>query len=98
MEANTEDMERRTGSRLEQHIGTILQVTVVALLAWSLTTTQRMSEEVAVLKVKVEALSMTLQQGSNDRYRGTEAARDFAAIRQEMQFMDRRIQTLEARK
>ena len=93
-----EEMERRSGSRLEQHIGTILQVTVVALLAWSLTTTQRMSEEVAVLKVKVESLSLSLQQGSNDRYRGTEAARDFASIRQEMQHLERRVQALESRK
>lgn len=93
-----EEMERRSGSRLEQHIGTILQVTVVALLAWSLTTTQRMSEEVAVLKVKVEALSLSLSQGSSDRYRGSEAARDFAAIRQEMQFLERRVQAIEGRK
>ena len=94
----TEEMERRSGSRLEQHIGTILQVTVVALLAWSLTTTQRMSEEVAVLKVKVESLSLTIAQSANDRYRGSEAARDFAAIRQEMQFMERRVQALEAKR
>jgi hypothetical protein len=93
-----DDMERRSATRIEQHIGTILQITVVALLGWSLATTQTMSQDVAVLKVRVEALSTLVNQGSNDRYRGTDAAKDFSSIRQEMQFMDRRIQALESRK
>lgn len=38
-----EIMERRVGIRLEQHIGTILQIMVVALLAWSLSTTQTLT-------------------------------------------------------
>ena len=93
-----ENMERRSGARLEQHIGTILQVTVVALLGWSLTTTQSMSKDVEVLKVRVESLSTLVNQGSNDRYRGTDAARDFAAVRAEIQFLERRVQTLEGHK
>jgi len=90
-------MERRSATRIEQHIGTILQITVVALLGWSLVTTQTMSQDVAVLKVRVEALSSLVNQGANDRYRGTDAAKDFSGIRQELQFMDRRISALESR-
>jgi hypothetical protein len=84
-------------SVLEQHIGTILQITVVGLLGWSLMTTQSMSRDVEVLKVRVEAMNATIAQGTNDRYRGTDASRDFAAIRQEMQFFERRINALEAK-
>ena len=84
-------------SILEQHIGTILQIGVVALLAWSLMTTQTMSKDVEVLKVKLESMSTTMQQGTNDRYRGTDAARDFAAVRQEIAFMERRLANLEAK-
>lgn len=83
---------------IEQHIGTILQVSVVGLMAWSLMTTQSMSKDVEVLKVKLEAMSTTMQQGTNDRYRGTDAARDFAAIRAEMQFLERRIAATEGKK
>ena len=92
------DIERRTSSAIEQHIGTILQVAVVGLLGWSLLTTQTMSKDMEVLKVKVESLSATMAQGTNDRYRGTDAARDFAAVRQEMQFLERRIVNVENKK
>ena len=90
-----DNMERRVGIRLEQHIGTILQIMVVALLAWSLTTTQSLTGDMAVLKVKVESLTATLNQGTSDRYRGTDAAKDFAAVRSEMSYLERRISTLE---
>lgn len=90
-----EIMERRVGIRLEQHIGTILQIMVVALLAWSLSTTQTLTGDMAVLKVKVESLTTTLNQGTSDRYRGADAVKDFAAIRSEMSYLERRIATLE---
>ena len=61
-----EKTERRQSIMLEQHIGTILQITVVALLGWSLMTTQAMTSDMAVLKVKVESLTISIQQGSND--------------------------------
>lgn len=92
---DNEDIERRSGSRIEQHIGTILQITVVALLGWSLATTQSMSQDVAVLKVRVESLSVAVNQGTTDRYRGSDAAKDFASVRNELQFLERRVQTLE---
>lgn len=97
-----EKMERKAGLRIEQHIGTILQIMVVALLAWSLSTTQSLTGDMAVLKVKVESLTATLNQGTNDRYRGADAAKDFAAVakdfaavRSEMSYLERRIATLE---
>lgn len=90
-------LERRQGLMLEQHIGTILQITVVALLGWSLMTTQNMTSDMAVLKVKVETLTVTINQGTNDRYRGTDAAKDFAGVRQEIQFLERRVAGLEAK-
>jgi len=82
-------------STIEQHIGTILQIAVVGLLGWSLVTTQTMSKDVEVLKVKVESMSASIAHGAHDRYRGTDAARDFAAVRQEIQFLERRINKLE---
>jgi len=90
-------MERRSSTRIEQHIGTILQITVVALLGWSLATTQTMSQDVAVLKVRVESLSVLVNQGSADRYRGADAAKDFSGIRAEIQFLERRVQAIENR-
>lgn len=93
-----ENMERRGGIRLEQHIGTLLQIMVVALLAWSLSTTQNLTGDMAVLKVKVESLTTALNQGTNDRYRGTDAAKDFAAVRSELAYLERRIAVLEQKK
>lgn len=84
-------------SVLEQHIGTVLQILVVSLLGWSLMTTQGLSQDVAVLKVQLDAMSTTMQQGSNDRYRGTDAARDFASIRQELTFLEKRVAEVETR-
>ena len=91
-------MGQNDTSIIEQHIGTILQVLVVGLLGWSLLTTQGMSKEMEVLKFKVESLSVAMHQGTNDRYRSTDAARDFAAIRQEIQYLDRRLIDLEAKR
>jgi hypothetical protein len=99
MENNEEEnMERGGGIRLEQHIGTLLQIMVVALLAWSLSTTQNLTGDMAVLKVKVESLTTALNQGTNDRYRGTDAAKDFAAVRSELAYLERRIAVLEQKK
>ena len=92
-----EDVTERRRTALEQHIGTILQIAVVGLLGWSLLTTQAMTQDIAVLKVKIEAMSASVNQGTNDRYRGTDAARDFAAVRQEMQFLERRLVVVEGK-
>jgi len=86
---------KKQPSIMEQHLGTILQIIVVALLGWSLTTTQNLSKDVEVLKVQVTALNATIQQGTADRYRGADASRDFAAVRDELTRLDRRVQRLE---
>ncbi len=91
------DNDAQRVSIIEQHIGTILQIMVVGLLGWSLMTTQRLSQDIEVLKVKMESMTTTMMQGSNDRYRGSDAAKDFAGVRQEMQFLERRINALEAK-
>lgn len=85
-------------SLMEQHLGTILQILVVALLGWSLSTTMSLSKDVEVLKVQVNSLSVTITQGTNDRYRGTDAARDFAAVRDEIVRLDRRLQRIEEKR
>jgi hypothetical protein len=81
--------------RLEQHIGTILQVMVVALLTWSLSTTVSLRTEVGVLQAKVEAMQLTINQGTNDRYRGSDAARDFATVWSELNRFDKRMTNCE---
>ncbi len=88
----------RPASLLEQHIGTILQLVVVGLLAWSLQTTMSLSNDVAVLKSQVSLLSTTLNQGTSDRYRSADAARDFGRVETDLRRMDERILRLEARK
>lgn len=84
--------------RLEQHVGTIMQVLVVALLGWSLKTSVDMRTEIGVLQAKVEDLQSVVSQGTNDRYSGTDAARDFAAVWAELQRHDVRISRCEGRK
>ena len=98
MGEDDEEMERRAGTRLEQHIGMILQIMVVGLLGWSLTTSLGMSQDVAVLKVEVRGLQTSMNQGTTDRYRGADAARDFSAIRQEMLHLEKRISELESKR
>lgn len=84
--------------RFEQHVGTIMQVLVIGLLGWSLKTSVDMRTEIGVLQVKVEALQSVVSQGTNDRYSGTDAARDFAAVWAELQRDDVRISRCEGRK
>lgn len=100
MVANFQQEEERSAmsSLMEQHLGTILQILVVALLGWSLSTTMSLSKDVEVLKVQVNSLSVTITQGTNDRYRGTDAARDFAAVRDEIVRLDRRLQRIEEKR
>jgi len=88
-------MSENDKTLIEQHLGTILQILVVALLGWSLSTTQTLTKDVEVLKVQMLALTTTINQGTNDRYRGTDAAKDFAAVREEMSRLERRVNKLE---
>jgi hypothetical protein len=91
-------MSDEDGFRLEQHIGTIMQIMVVGLLAWSLKTNIEMTTQVGILNVKVEALSATVNQGTQDRYRGSDAAKDFAGVWAEFKRVDTRLNKLESRR
>jgi hypothetical protein len=86
------------GFRLEQHIGTIMQVLVVGLLAWSLKTNVELTTQMSVVQVKLESLQVTVNQGTQDRYRGTDAAKDFAGVWSEFGRMDARLNKLEGRR
>jgi hypothetical protein len=88
-------MSENDKTLIEQHLGTILQILVVALLGWSLSTTQTLTKDVEVLKVQMMSLTSTINQGTNDRYRGTDAAKDFAAVREEMARLERRVNKIE---
>jgi hypothetical protein len=83
--------------RLEQHVGTIMQIMVIGLLGWSLKTNVDMRAEIGILQAKVEAMQTTINQGTNDRYRGSDAARDFAAVWAELQRQNSRVNQLEER-
>jgi hypothetical protein len=96
MEHDNFEDRRQQKSAIEQHIGTILQVAVVLLLAWSLDTTVKTGKDIEGLKVKVESMQTTLSQGTTDRYRGTDAARDFRAVETEMGRLEKRVGNLES--
>lgn len=85
------------GWRLEQHIGTILQAIILALLGWSLKTNVETVTAIGVLQAEVRALQTNVSQGTNDRYRGSDAARDFASVWAEIQRHDARITNLEGK-
>ena len=82
-------------SIMEQHIGTILQVTVIGLLGWSLVTTVDLRTDIGIMKSKMESVQVTLAQGTSDRYRGSDAARDFKIVWEEFNRHDSRLKTIE---
>lgn len=83
--------------RLEQHIGTIMQILVVGLLAWSLKTNVEMVTQMGIVEVKLEALSAIVNQGTTDRYRSSDAAKDFSGVWAELNRHDSRLQKIESR-
>lgn len=85
------------GWRIEQHVGTIMQAAVIGLLAWSLKTNVELTNQVGILQVQVSALQTTVAQGTNDRYRGSDAARDLAAVWGELNRHSARMDGLEAK-
>jgi hypothetical protein len=91
---NTEEKQL---SILEQHIGTILQIMVIGLLGWSLTTTVDMRTDMGIMKAKMEAVQTALAQGTNDRYRAADAARDFKAVWDEVARIESRITRCEGK-
>lgn len=88
-------MTQQQRSMIEQHIGTILQIAVVGLLAWSLNTSVALRAEVSVLQSQMTALQGVITQGTNDRYRGTDAARDFSATWDSINRLSTRVSAAE---
>ena len=92
---NNNHEESTNVSVMEQHIGTILQVTVIGLLGWSLVTTVDLRTDIGIMKAKMEAVQATLAQGTSDRYRGSDAVRDLKIVWDEFNRHDMRLKTLE---
>ena len=88
-------MTQQQKSMLEQHIGTMLQVAVLGLLAWSLNTSVSLRTEVSVLQSQMTSLQAIITQGTNDRYRGTDAARDFSATWDSINRLSARVSAAE---
>jgi hypothetical protein len=82
---------QRERSLMEQHIGTILQIMVVGLLAWSLNTSVAMQRDVGVLQSQIGALQSAVNQASADRYRTSDAVRDHNMLYNEIQRLDKRV-------
>lgn len=83
--------------RLEQHVGTIMQAAVIGLLAWSLKTNVELTNQVGILQVQVSSLQAAVSQGTTDRYRGSDAARDFSAVWAELNRHSVRMDGLESK-
>lgn len=82
---------QRDGPALERHVGTILQVMVVGLLAWSLSTSVAMQRDVGILQSQIGALQAAVNQASADRYRTSDAVRDHNMLYNEIQRIDKRV-------
>lgn len=85
------------GWRIEQHVGTIMQVLIVGLLAWSLKTNVDLTTQMGIVQAEVRNLQIAVQQGTNDRYRGSDAARELAAVWAELQRHAARMDGLESK-
>lgn len=87
-------MTTQQKSQLEQHVGTIMQVMVIGLLGWSLSTTASMNREMGEFKATVVALQASLAAATSDRYRASDAARDHASIWADLQRTDAHLKDL----
>jgi len=87
-------MTMQQKSAIEQHLGTIMQVMVIGLLGWSLSTTVAMNREMGEFKATVIMLQASLGTMTNDRYRASDATRDHAAIWAEIQRTNSQIKEL----
>lgn len=87
-------VERRR-SGLERHIQTILTLGVVGLMSWQLVTIEEMRVELAILSGRVDALAARVDEATTDRYRTTDASRDFALRDQVIKGIEYRVQQVE---
>ena len=87
-------MTMQQKSAIEQHLGTIMQVMVIGLLGWSLSTTVAMNREMGEFKATVIMLQASLGTMTNDRYRASDATRDHAVIWADIQRTNSQIKDL----
>ena len=87
-------MTMQQKSAIEQHLGTIMQVMVIGLLGWSLSTTVAMNREMGEFKATVIMLQSRLGAMTNDRYRASDATRDHAAIWADIQRTNSQLKEL----
>ena len=87
-------MTMQQKSAIEQHLGTIMQVMVIGLLGWSLSTTVAMNREMGEFKATVIMLQASLGTMTNDRYRASDATRDHAAIWADIQRTNSQLKEL----
>ena len=84
--------------RLEQHIGTILQMMVLGLLAWTLKSSVETQTDVGILKAKVEALQIAVAQGASEQYSRADAQKEFGHVWAELGRIHNQLERLEARR
>nr|CRH06155.1 conserved protein of unknown function [Candidatus Magnetococcus massalia] len=91
------DRRRPTPSHngLERHVQTVLTMGVAALMAWQLTTIEQMRVELAILSGRVDALAARVDEASSERYRSTDAHRDFALRDQAIKALEARVEQVE---
>lgn len=88
-------MTQQQKGMLEQHIGTVLQVMVVGLLAWSLNTSVALRTEVSVLQSQMTILQASITSNSADFYRASAAVREFAATWEAINRVSSRVSATE---
>lgn len=87
--------ERRTATKIEQHLGTIVQAVMIALLIWTGQSLLSLREQVAVMRVELTALQLIIQQGQNNRYSQADASRDLARVYIDMGRLEKRMEAIE---
>jgi len=79
-------------------VGTIMQILIVGLLGWSLKTNVDTITQLGILQAEVRALQVTVNQGTQDRYRGVDAAKDFQSVWAELGRINVRVDKLESKR
>lgn len=91
-------MSEQNKSGLERHIQSIAQIIIVGLCAWMAKTTHETSLEIARLSEQVRNMSIqivSLEDKTRDRYKTTDAARDFGQVYDRITDLSVRIRSLE---
>jgi hypothetical protein len=89
--------KRNNMETAERHAGTVMQALVIGLLAWTGLSLVTIQKDVAILQTEIMALKTTMIQGTNDRYRSMDAAKDFAIVHRELDNRDRAHKELTGR-